>query len=96
MSPDGKTLDQNLSQTASVDQLSTQALPNSRKFYVTGSRDDIRVAMREVTQSPTHLRDGQLEDNPPVRIYDTSGAYTDPDIDIDVRQGLPNIRDQWF
>lgn len=96
MSPDGKTLDQNLSQTASVDQLSTQALPNSRKFYVTGSRDDIRVAMREVTQSPTHLRDGQLEDNPPVRIYDTSGAYTDPDIDIDVRQGLPNIRDQWI
>jgi len=69
MSPDGTSLDQNasqnLSQTASVDQLSTKALPNSRKFYVTGSRDDIRVGMREVTQSPTHLRDGELEDTPP-------------------------------
>ncbi|GAA5315301.1 MAG: phosphomethylpyrimidine synthase ThiC [Candidatus Pelagadaptatus aseana] len=85
-----------LSSTASVDELSTQPLPNSKKFYVEGSRPDIRVAMREVTQSPTHLQDGSLEENPPVRIYDTSGPYTDPAIAIDVRKGLAPMRADWI
>ncbi len=87
---------QNLSNTAKVDELSTQPLPNSSKIYVEGSRPDIRVAMREVTQSPTHMQDGSLEENPPVRIYDTSGPYTDPDIDIDVRKGLAPARADWI
>jgi phosphomethylpyrimidine synthase len=91
-----KSLSSSLSKTASVDELSTQPLPNSRKIYIQGSRPDIRVAMREVTQSPTHLQDGTLEDNPPVRIYDTSGPYTDPDIDIDVRKGLAPMRANWI
>ena len=84
-----------LSATAAVDELSTQPLPNSSKIYVEGSRPDIRVAMREVSQSPTHLQDGGLEENPPVRIYDTSGPYTDPEMAIDVRKGLAPLRRDW-
>ncbi len=85
-----------LSETAQVDSLSTQPLPNSQKIYVEGSRPDIRVAMREVSLSPTRLKDGSEEINPPVRIYDTSGAYTDPDVEIDVRKGLAPLRANWI
>lgn len=97
MSKNGNTKTiNNLSQTATVDTLSVQPLPNSSKVYVTGSRPDIRVAMREVSQSPTHLQNGDLEVNLPVRIYDTSGAYTDPTQTVDVRNGLPSVRQQWI
>jgi len=85
-----------LSERASVDSLSTQPLPNSQKIYVEGSRPDIRVAMREVSLSPTKLKDGGEEINPPVRIYDTSGPYTDPAVEIDVRKGLEPLRAQWI
>lgn len=85
-----------LSQTAAVDELSTQPLPNSHKIYVEGSRPDLRVAMREVHLSPTQLQDGGVEENPPVRIYDTSGPYTDPAIAVDVRKGLQPLRAQWI
>ncbi|WP_299769468.1 phosphomethylpyrimidine synthase ThiC [uncultured Pseudoteredinibacter sp.] len=85
-----------LSESASVDQLSTTPLPNSEKIYIRGSREDIRVAMREVSQSPTHQQDGRLEDNPAVRVYDTSGPYTDPNIEIDVRKGLAPLRHDWI
>ena len=73
--------------------------PKSRKIYIEGSAPSIRVAMREVFQSPT-LRageTGQLEEvNPPITLYDTSGLYTDPDAEIDVRKGLPLLRRQWI
>ncbi|HEV2686531.1 MAG TPA: hypothetical protein VGW79_07825, partial [Actinomycetota bacterium] len=59
----------------------------SRKVYVTGSRDDLRVPFREVSQS-----DG----NPPIRLYDTSGFHTDPLIPVDVREGLPPLRRHWI
>ncbi|MBB6523174.1 phosphomethylpyrimidine synthase ThiC [Pseudoteredinibacter isoporae] len=85
-----------LSESASVDSLSTEPLPNSQKIYVTGSRADIQVAMREVSQSPTQQQDGSLEENPPVRVYDTSGPYTDPSVEIDVRKGLSPLRDNWI
>lgn len=85
-----------LSQTAQVDELSTQPLPNSTKIYIEGSRPDIKVAMREVHQSPTQIQDGPDEQNPPVRIYDTSGSYTDPNISIDVRKGLSSTREKWI
>ncbi|MCP3907607.1 MAG: phosphomethylpyrimidine synthase ThiC [Oceanicoccus sp.] len=86
---------QKLSETAKVDELSTQPFPNSEKIYIEGSRPDVRVAMREVSLSPTHLQDGSLEDNPSVRIYDTSGVYTDPSVSIDVRTGLDPMRAGW-
>ena len=85
-----------LSETAVVDQLSTQPLPASKKIYIEGSRPDIQVAMREVILEPTRRQDGGAEENPPVRIYDTSGPYTDPCIDIDVCKGLQPVRDQWI
>ncbi|HLF04283.1 MAG TPA: phosphomethylpyrimidine synthase ThiC, partial [Dehalococcoidia bacterium] len=69
--------------------------PASRKVYVEGSRPDIRVPFREVTLTPTAGRFGP-EANPPIRLYDTSGPYTDPDASLDVRQGLPALRRSWI
>lgn len=86
---------QNLSETASVDELSTAPFPASKKIYVQGSRPDISVGMREIELSPTKLSDGTEEFNPPVRVYDTSGPYTDPNKEIDVRLGLSPIREKW-
>ncbi len=84
-----------LSETAQVDALSTQPFPASNKIYIQGSRADVNVAMREITLSPTKLQNGKFEENPPVRVYDTSGPYTDPNIQIDVRKGLKPIRQAW-
>jgi phosphomethylpyrimidine synthase len=85
-----------LSETASVQELTTAPFPASKKIYIEGSRSDIQVPMREITLSPTHLSDGSLEANPPIRIYDTSGPYTDPSIEVDVRKGLPKMRQNWI
>ena len=75
---------------------SCQPIAGSRKIYVTGSRPDIRVPMREIQQHPTPLADGKFEDNPPLSVYDTSGPYTDPDTQIDIRKGLNPIREAWI
>ncbi|TNC82451.1 MAG: phosphomethylpyrimidine synthase ThiC [Oleiphilus sp.] len=85
-----------LSETAQVDALSTQPFPASEKIHVEGSRPDIRVAMREISLHPTTLQSGELEPNAPVRVYDTSGPYTDPAADIDVRKGLKPLRENWI
>ncbi len=84
-----------LSETAHVDDLSTAPFPASNKIYVEGSRPDIQVAMREIQLSPTQLQDGKLEENAPVRVYDTSGPYSDPNKEIDVRLGLSPLRENW-
>jgi len=84
-----------LSQTAQVDKAAIENFPNSRKIYVQGSRPDIRVPMREITLNDTPLTAG-VEHNPPVVVYDTSGPYTDPDIEIDVRNGLEPMRSAWI
>ncbi len=76
---------------AHVDEAAIQPLPNSRKVYVTGSRPDIRVPMREISQTPT-----ADEANPPIYVYDCSGPYTDPAVRIDIRQGLPALRAGWI
>ena len=68
-----------------------QPYPNSKKVYIEGSRPDIRVPMREISLSPTQTSDG-FEENPPILVYDTSGPYTDPDVELDLRKGLPDIR----
>lgn len=91
-SVDSQTL---LSQTARVDDASIQPFPNSQKIYVTGSRGDIRVPMREVSLSDTPTDFGG-EKNPAVRIYDTSGPYTDPSVKIDLRKGLADVRSVWI
>ncbi len=84
-----------LSQTASVDAASIKPFPESRKVYVEGSSADIRVPMREISLSDTPI-DGGFESNAPVTVYDTSGPYTDPDVTIDIRQGLAAVRAGWI
>ena len=84
-----------LNQQMVVDSAAIQPLPNSRKIYVTGSRPDIRVPMREISQADTPTQFGG-EANPPIYVYDTSGPYTDPHAQIDIRSGLPALRAAWI
>ncbi len=84
-----------LSADARVDAAAIAPLPNSRKVYVTGSQPDIRVPMREITQADTPTGFGG-EKNPPIYVYDTSGPYTDPEASIDIRSGLPALRQGWI
>jgi len=84
-----------LAATATVDEAAIQPLPNSRKIYVEGSRPDIRVPMREISQSDTPASMG-AEKNPPIYVYDTSGPYSDPDVKIDIRSGLAALRAAWI
>ena len=84
-----------LESTAHVDEAAVQPLPNSRKIYVQGSRPDIQVPMREISQSDTPTGMGG-EKNPPIFVYDTSGPYTDPKVKIDIRSGLAPLREKWI
>jgi len=86
---------QNLSESAQVDQQSIQPFPRSQKIYVQGSRPDIRVPMREISLDVTPTDFGG-EINAPVTVYDTSGPYTDPNVQIDVRRGLADVRSAWI
>ena len=80
---------------ARVDEQVTSPFPNSSKIYIEGSRPDIRVPMREISCADTHSHQGKIQ-NPPVTVYDTSGPYTDPDATIDIRKGLPPLRQPWI
>jgi phosphomethylpyrimidine synthase len=84
-----------LNTTAHVDEAAVKSLPNSRKVYIEGSRPDIRVPMREISQSDTPAAMGH-EKNPPIFVYDTSGPYTDPAVKIDIRSGLAPLRQKWI
>jgi phosphomethylpyrimidine synthase len=77
------------------DEAAVQPLPNSRKVYIEGSRPDIQVPMREISQSDTPTAFGG-DKNPPVFVYDTSGPYTDANIRIDIRSGLAPMREKWI
>ncbi|MCJ8154504.1 phosphomethylpyrimidine synthase ThiC [Chryseobacterium sp. SSA4.19] len=70
--------------------------PNSKKIYIEGNIHPINVAMREIHLSPTKLTNGNLEENLPVTVYDTSGPYTDENSEINIEKGLPRIREQWI
>ncbi|HET7854132.1 MAG TPA: phosphomethylpyrimidine synthase ThiC [Candidatus Methylomirabilis sp.] len=82
-------------EVAQGDSAVTQPFPNSTRIYVEGSRPDIRVPMREITQSETPAGLGPMEKNPPICVYDTSGPYTDPAVKIDTHSGLPPLREPW-
>ena len=74
-------------------------LPASRKVYIQGSRPDIQVPMREITLDSTPIQgvdESDWEQNPPFYVYDTSGVYTDPNVDIDLTRGLPKLREGWI
>ena len=72
------------------------SLPNSRRVYVQGTLyPEIRVPMREITLAPTTKFDGSIEVNEPVRVYDCSGPWGDPEFHGDINQGLPSPREAW-
>jgi phosphomethylpyrimidine synthase len=77
--------------------ISTEPFPASKKIYVKGKLHNIHVAMREITLSDTTDKfNGKTEKNAPVTVYDTSGPYTDPSVEIDVKKGLPKLRQEWI
>src|SRR4249920_63148 len=80
-----------LAATAHVDDAAIKPLPNSRKAYVGA----LNVPMREVSQADTPSMFGG-EPNPPIYVYDCSGPYTDPAAKIDIRSGLPALRERWI
>ncbi|WP_455853869.1 phosphomethylpyrimidine synthase ThiC [Pantoea endophytica] len=83
-----------------IDSLQGTAFSNSKRIWITGSRADIRVPMREIQLSPTHIggskENPRYEPNEAVPVYDTAGAYGDPQATIDVHQGLARLRANWI
>jgi phosphomethylpyrimidine synthase len=83
-----------------INNVSGQSYPNSNKVYLQGELHDIQVGMREITVGDTFI--GGSEENPtlapnePIRVYDASGVYTDPDITVNVHEGLPKLRSTWI
>jgi phosphomethylpyrimidine synthase len=71
-------------------------LPNSQRIYVEGRAEGVSVPFREVSLQPTRMPDGRVEENEPVRVYDTSGPWGDPDVRCDVRDGLSALRREWI
>ncbi|MEI4942511.1 phosphomethylpyrimidine synthase ThiC [Aeromonas caviae] len=82
-----------------IDNLKGMAHPNSRRIFIQGSRPDIRVPLREIQLADTFVggtKDApQFEPNEPVPVYDTSGPYGEEAAPIDVRRGLPRLREAW-
>ena len=79
------------------------SLPSSRKVYVetngntiNQNKHNLRVPFREIALSPSRNMNDEIEENPPVRVYDTSGVWTDPQAKCDVREGLPQLRREWI
>jgi phosphomethylpyrimidine synthase len=79
----------------SNDVASREPLPGSKKVSVPGPQGT-RVPFREIALNPTRGARGEVEINPSLRVYDTSGPYTDPEARIDLRQGLPELRKPWI
>ena len=84
-----------ISKTTRLSEDVTKPFSGSKKVYVTGSRPDIRVPMREITTTPTHTDNGE-EANLPITVYDTSGPYSDPEVSIDLLKGLADVRTTWI
>ena len=86
---------------SSASQITRDPFPASKKVYLNGNiHPEIRVAMREIeqTESKPMFTDGEFkkDENPAITVYDTSGPYTDPNIEIDVRKGIPKLREEWI
>ncbi|MGL5975296.1 MAG: phosphomethylpyrimidine synthase ThiC, partial [Aeromonas sobria] len=91
--------EQRSSAQAFIDSLKGMAHPNSRRIFIEGSRPDIRVPLREIQLADTFVGgtkdEPQFEPNEPVPVYDTSGRYGEEGVAIDVRRGLPRLRENW-
>ncbi len=79
-----------------IDPSLRENFPSSKKVYVKGSRDDIKVPFREITLTPTLKSDGTEEVNSPLYVYDTMGSYTDPEVEIDLTKGIKKVRENWI
>ena len=77
-------------------QTSEKQLPNSERTYVAGKTDNVRVPFREISLNVTKSMNGSVEVNEPVRVYETSGPWGDPQFNGDVRDGLPALRRDWI
>ena len=86
------TTKKNVSERRSAD----VRLPNSRRVYAEGGREGVRVPLREIELSPTRRADGALEENPPLRVYETSGPWGDAEVRCDEREGLAPLRRDWI
>ena len=64
----------------------TSALPGSKKIYVLSSDENVRVPMREIA----------LQNGDSFLAYDTSGPYSDPELKVDITEGIPDVRKQWI
>ena len=81
----------------SIEPHSSEQLPNSKRVYVESTiHPDVRVPMREISQSPTNRVDGTVEENEPVRVYDCSGPWGDPAFTGNSEEGLPALRRDWI
>ncbi len=95
--------EQRSSAQAFIDSLKGMAHPNSRRIFIEGSRPDIRVPLREIQLADTFVggpvsgdkENPQFEPNEPIPVYDTSGRYGEEGVAIDVRRGLPRLRENW-
>lgn len=81
---------------AYISQLQGETFPNSVRRYLHGERSDIKVPVRSIQLHPTQQKDGHLQENAPLNVYDTSGPYGDPEQSLDVLKGLPKLRLPWI
>jgi len=84
-------------QTPRPEVISRAPFPKSRKVYVSGNIHNVKVAMREIELSDTHDKfNNTVTPNPSITVYDTSGPYTDPNVNINVHEGLERLRENWI
>ena len=79
--------------------INVNSYPNSEKIYVDGSIYPIKVGMRRIKLTPTvKIVDGEkvMTENTPVVVNDTSGVYTDPNVEVDINKGIPRLREKWI
>ncbi|MBL8912804.1 MAG: phosphomethylpyrimidine synthase ThiC [Archangium sp.] len=82
---------------AALARITRTPFAQSSKIYVGGAKfSDLRVPMREISQSDTTHADGRVTHNAPITVYDTSGPFSDPTVEIDLRKGLPPLRERWI
>lgn len=82
-----------------IENINVNSYPSSKKIYVEGKLHPIRVAMRQISLTPTvKIENGEkiMTENEPVTVYDTSGVYTDPNVTVDINKGLPRFREEWL
>ncbi len=86
----------NAAEPTTASSVKIDSYPASEKIYVQGSRPDIQVPMRKINLSDTPVHFGAVEKNGPLYVYDTSGVYTDPNVEVDLKKGLSAIRSAWI